>query len=241
MAAEYVTIFKRFFLVTALICAAGGCGLSGSSTNNSTGSIAAKLTWSSSDSKVTAKTLYAAPAGVTAIKISVYSDASMAASSLITSKEFTAIPGENGSGTIDGIPAGNGRVVKVEGSGVHSGLSGTLIYLGTATVDIVAGPTPATVPITMAAPVTSASPASSPVNTTFEVTLTTTVPATVYYTSNEPATIYYTTNNSNPTTDSTHGTSPLKILVEPPMTLKFFAGVKGLYEAIQTKDYSLAP
>jgi len=242
MGSASIKTYKSFFLFTALIVSIAGCGSGGSTAHNDTGSIAAKLTWSSSGAKTAAKTLYAAPAGVTNIRVSVYSDASLA--TLIARNEFTAIPGENGSGTIDGIPAGNGRAVKVEGLGIHSGfpgLNGVLIYLGTATVDVIAGPTPTPVNITMEAPKTSVSPTTTASNAGFEVTLTTSVPATIIYTTNEPATIYYTTNGTNPTTSSASGISPVKISVVPPMTLNYFAGVRGLYESIQSIFYDLVP
>lgn len=227
-------ILQRFFLLAALIFAVAGCGSSSSTANNETGSIAAKLIWSAAESKTTAKTLYAAPAGVTSLHISVYADAGMTA--LITDASFSVTPGAAGSRTLGSIPAGNGRAVKVEGLGSHSGSTGVLIYLGTATVNVVTGQT-ATVPITMEAPVTSASPATAPSAASFPVTLTTSVPATIYYTSSEPATIYYTTNGATPTTSSPNEISPVSLSVTPPATLKFFAVVRGLYEAVKTITY----
>lgn len=237
MKSVYLKIFKRFFLFNTFILAVTGCGSSSSTANNETGSIAAKLIWSSTESKTATKTLYASPAGVTSIKISVYADASM--TSLITSSESIPISsGTSGSLTLGEIPAGNGRAVKVEGSGFHSGLGldGVLIYLGTATVDVVSGQT-ATVPITMEAPATNASPLTAPPATSFPVTLTTSVPATIYYGTSDPATIYYTTNGTNPTTSSPNAPSPVNLTVTPPLTLKFFAVVRGLYEAIKEKTY----
>lgn len=230
-------IIKRFLLFSALIFAVAGCGSSSSTANSDTGSIAAKLIWSGAESKTTAKTLYAAPAGVTSIKISVYYDTSSTnTDNLITSQTFDP---SLGSGTITGIPAGNGRAIRVEGSGIHSGLGlpGVLLYLGTATVNVVAGSTPTPVTITMEAPVTSASPATAPSAASFPVTLTTSVPATIYYTSSEPATIYYTTNGATPTTSSPNEISPVSLSVTPPATLKFFAVVRGLYEAVKTITY----
>lgn len=230
-------ILKRFLLLAALIFAVAGCGSSSSTANNATGSIAAKLVWNSAETKATAKTLFAAPVGVTSIKISVYYDnSSTDANNLITSQIFDP---SLGSGTITGIPAGNGRAIKVEGSGTHSGLGlpGVLLYLGTATVNVVAGSTPTPVTITMEAPTTSASPATAPPAASFPVTLTTSVPATIYYTTNEPATIYYTTNGATPTTSSPNGISPVNLSVTPPVTLKFFAVVRGLYEAVKTITY----
>lgn len=228
-------IFKRFLFFSALIFAVTGCGSgssSSSATGSATGSIAAKLAWSDRAPYEAAKALYKTPDGVTGIRIFVYSDASMA--DLITFKNFTATPGENGSGTIDGIPAGIGRAVKVEG--ISS--TGLLTYLGTATVNVTAGPTATPVEITMETLVTSASPQTAPSAAGFEVTLTTSVPATIYYTTNEPATIYYTTNGADPTTGSPSGTSPVKMWIEPPATLKYFAVVRGLYESIKAASYS---
>lgn len=237
MNSVYLKIFTRFFLFTAFIFAVTGCGSSSSTANSATGSIAAKLVWSSQSSQKTAKTLYAAPVEVTSLIISVYTDASM--TSLITSESFSVTPGAAGSRTLGSIPAGNGRAVKVEGLGTHAGLGlpGVLLYLGTATVNVVAGPTPTPVTITMEAPVTSASPATAPSATSFPVTLTTNVPATIYYTTNEPATIYYTTNGATPNTSSPNGISPVNLSVTPPLTLKFFAVVRGLYEAVTTITY----
>ena len=105
------------------------------------------------------------------------------------------------------------------------------------------------VAITMEAPATSASPDVTPSNALFPVTLTTAVPATIYYTTSEPATIYYTTNGADPTigngidptTASPHGFSPVTIPIEPPVTLKYFAVVRGLYEAVRTKIYNSVP
>lgn len=230
-------IFKRFSFLTAFIFAITGCGSSGSSsstTNNGTGSIAAKLIWNSPEAKTTAKTLYAFPADVTSIKISVYKDTSSTnTDNLITSQIFDP---SLGSGTITGIPAGNGRAIKVEGSGAHGSQTGVLIYLGTATVDITVGQTES-VTIAMEAPVTSASPASAPSAASFPVTLTTSVPATIYYGTSEPATIYYTTNSDPVTTSSPNAPSPVSVSVTPPVTLKFFAVVRGLYEAVTEKTY----
>lgn len=230
--------FGRFFLLAAFIFSVAGCGSNSSTADNGTGLIAAKLVWSSPESKASAKTLYAFPAGVINIKIFVR-DAAM--KELITPQEFKD-PSAS-SGTINGIPAGIGRVVRVEG--LDS--SGYLRYLGTATVDILAGQT-TPVTIMMQAPVTTAYPDTAPSAARFDVTLTASVPATTYYTTNEPATIYYTTNGTDPTigngldpaTASPHGTSPVgSIWIEPgpAVTLKYFAVVRGLYEAIKTKIY----
>lgn len=246
MSSVCLKLIKISFLLATFAFAVTGCGSSSSTAGNETGSIAAKLVWSAPEAKTTGKTLYAAPLGVTNIKVFVYSDVSM--TNLIKSKDFTATPGVVGSGTIDGIPAGDGRAIKVEGSGFHAGLgvSGVLLYLGTKTVNVVAGPTPTPVTIEMKAPETSATPASGTFNAGFEVTLNTSVPATLYYTTNEPATIYYTTNGSNPTTNSPNpGTNSVKkIWIDPDwvavgekVKLKYFAVVKGLYESITTQEY----
>lgn len=229
-------IITRFFLFSTLTFAVTGCGSSGSTAANETGSIAAKLVWSTPNAKEPGKSLFKAPDSVTSIKISVYNDSSSTNSNnLITSQVFDP---SLGSGTLTGIPAGNARAIKVEGTGIHSGLGldGVLIYLGTATVDVVTGQT-ATVPITMEAPATTAYPAAAPSAASFPVTLTASVPATIYYTTNEPATIYYTTNGANPTTSSTHGISPVSLSIAPSVTLKFFAMVRGLYEAVKEKTY----
>lgn len=226
MNSAYLKIFMRFFLLTVFIFAVSGCGSSSSTVNNETGSIAAKLIWSSSESKTEAKTLYAAPAGVTTIKVFVY-DANMI--SLITPKDFTVTPGVDGSGTIDGIPAGSGYTVKAWGMDI----GGNLRYQASTTpVTIVAGQTtPVTIPLY---PVTTPSKTGGTYNAGFGVTLT----------SGESATIYYTTNGTDPTTGSASGVGSvtnIQINPGPPVILKYFAGFQGLFESIKSQIYSIVP
>jgi len=218
-------MLRRFIVLTAFIFAVAGCGSSGSVDNNGTGSIAAKLTWSSPGAKTTAKTLYAAPDGVTLIKITV----SGAGISPNIVKDFTAVPGSNGSGTIDGIPVGIGRTITVWGLDnsriirYQGAVSGITINLGTAN-DPVA--------ITMTAPITTATPAGGSSSYPLTVHLATATPS-------EPATIYYTTSGSEPTTSSTHSTSPFDIQILGPTTLKFFAKDSGLAEELtKTETYN---
>lgn len=215
-------ILKRFFLLAALILVAG-CGSSSSTANNATGSIAAKLVWSSAETKATAKTLNLTPAGVTNVRITVSgTDISPA-----IFKNFAAVAGTAGSGTIDGIPVGTGRTITAWGmdsGGIiryQGAVSGITINLGTAN---------APVEITMTAPVTTATPSGGGSSI---------YPLSVTLTANVPATIYYTTSGIDPTTDSTHGTSPFDIQILAPATLKFFAIDSGFArEATKTEIYN---
>lgn len=218
-------ILQRFFLLAALIFAVAGCGSSSSTANSDTGSIAAKLIWSGAESKTTAKTLYLTPAGVTNVRITV----SGTGISPAIFKNFAAVAGTAGSGTIDGIPIGTGRTITAWGmdnDGIiryQGAVSGITINLGTAN---------APVEITMTAPITTATPAGGSPSYPLSVRL-----ATV--TASEPATIYYTTNGNEPTTSSTNGTSPFDIQILGPATLKFFAVDSGFaQEATKTVIYN---
>lgn len=215
-------ILKRFFLLSALLFAVAGCGSSSSTANSDTGSIAAKLIWSGAESKTTAKTLNLTPAGVINVRITV--SGTGIPSDFI--RNFDAVAGTAGSGTIDGIPVGTGRTLTAWGmdnGGViryQGAVSGITINLGTAN---------APVEITMTAPVTTATPAGGSSIYPLSVTLAT----------NEPATIYYTTNGNAPTNSSPHATSPFDIQILAPTTLKFFAIDTGFaWEAIKTEIYN---
>lgn len=213
-------ILKRFLLFSALTFALTGCGSNSSSSptaDNGTGSIAAKLIWSA-ESKTTAKTLYLTPAGVTNVRITV----SGTGISPAISKNFAAVAGTAGSGTIDGIPIGTGRTITAWGmdnGGViryQGAVSGITINLGTAN---------APVAITMTAPVTTATPAGGTYNSAQLVTLT----------SDTPATIYYTTNLLNPYTNG--GNQPT-ISIPASTNLYFYAIDSGFaQESTKTETY----
>jgi hypothetical protein len=220
MDSAFFNIFTRFFLLTVFVVTVGGCGSNGSTASspesNGTGSLAAKLIWNSSGAKTTAKTLYAAPNDVLQIQI-IVSAADMQGT---VSDFFSAAAG---TGTLKGIPAGTGRTVTV--NGLVS--SGTIGYQGITTVNIVAGQT-ATASILMA-PVTTASPRGGTYTTPQSVTLTASVPAT----------IYYTTNGDDPTNSPNFGPGPItNILVEVNSVLKFFSiVVGGTAEAVKSESY----
>lgn len=229
-------MLRRFFLFAALIILTAGCGSGGSTgatsstgsasttsvtsetsatTNIGTGSIAVKVVWnvkgSSSLAKATEKVLYAAPVSVVKMRFTV----SGTGMSDIT-KEFPATPGVNGSGQIDGIPAGTGRKVTVQGLD----LGGIVIHKGEtlSNITITAGQITNVDPITLneaIPPITLASPGTAPSVTS--VTLT----------ASEPATIYYTTNGTDPDNVSANpsGQSPVENIVISDVTkpIKFFA------------------
>lgn len=225
MTSVSVTLFTRFFLCATLLGAVAGCGSNNSTAESKTGSIAAKLTWSSSDGKAPAKTLYLTPAGVTNVRITV----SGAGISPAIFKNFTTTAGSAGSGTIDGIPVGTERTITAVGMDsdgfvrYQGAVSGITINLGTANPPV---------EITMTAPVTTATPAGGASSYPLSVRLAT-------GTASEPATIYYTTNGNEPTTSSTHGTSPFDIQILGPATLKFFAIDSGFArEATKTETYN---
>lgn len=225
MKSLYVKKFALLFLLAASICIVAGCGSSGSTSSapesSGTGSIAAKLVWS----KTTAKTLYAAPAGVTTIKVTV---SGVGITPNIVTDFFPTL-GVDGSGRIDGIPAGIGRTVKFQGLDSF----GILTYEGSATVDIVAGQT---TPVTVAmAPITTASLPGGAYTAPQSVTLTASVVS---------ATIYYTTNGTDPTTTPSptniSGPTPIEnILIFGGTTLKFFAvDLSGARETVKFVRYS---
>lgn len=233
MKAAYFPILGRFLLFAVLLTAIAGCGSggsgvsssSGSSTsdtgpasstaNNGTGAIAVKVVWNASGSsslaKATDKVLYAAPVSVVKMRFTV----SGTGMSDIT-KEFPATPGVNGSGQIDGIPAGTGRKVTVQGLN----LGGIVIHKGEtlSNITITAGQITNVDPITLneaIPPITLASPGTAPSVTS--VTLT----------ASEPATIYYTTNGTDPdnVSENPSGQSPVENIVISDVTkpIKFFA------------------
>lgn len=215
----YFTLLKRFFLFILLMSSVAGCGSSGSTANTATGSIAVNLTWNPAKALSPAKTLYAAPAGVITVKIFV-----SAADMTTIVKDF---PASVGSGTIDGIPVGTGRTVKVQG--LDAG--GVIRYQGSASgITVNLGSANDPVPIIMLAPVTTASPAGGSY----------TLPYTVTLTASEPATIYYTTNGLEPDTNSTQGASPITgIQILTTTILKFFAIDSGFArEQTQTVTYN---
>lgn len=225
------SLINRILLLTAFVsmltgCGSGGSGVAGSTTPGGTGSIAAKLVWSGT-AKSTGKTLYAAPAGVTTIKVFVY-DADMV--SLITPKDF---PASAGSGTIDGIPVGSGRIVKVWGLDSL----GYLLYEATASNITISLAAVTTVPVTMLPKpsTTTASPPFGNYTAPQYVTLTAAL-------ANTTATIYYTTNGAEPTISSTSGSSPLQnILIFGKTVIKFFSvNSIGATEPVKFGNYSTA-
>ena len=223
-----VSMLKRFIVLTAFIFAVAGCGSSGSNssaTNSGTGSLAAKLIWSSPESKTTSKTLYSAPVGVDIVKIVV-----LAGNIGLVSKDFSA---NANSGRIDGIPAGTGYTVKVQGL-----VSGSLIYervVSNVTVN------PGSVTdlgfITMASITTATELPVFGVYSTKYVTLTA---------STTPATIYYTTNGKEPVfgnASTSFGPSPINniFIKKQPVGssfLKFFSRNNlGAQELTKIKEY----
>ncbi|HIJ81142.1 MAG TPA: DUF1566 domain-containing protein [Desulfuromonadales bacterium] len=116
-----------------------GCS-SGNSDSASTGSITAQLVWNAAG-KTTAKTVASAPAGVATVRIMV----SGSGIAPIIQKDFAA---GTGSGTIDGVPAGTGRTLNVQGLDA----AGKLTHQGTAAnITVQAGLTTDAGTITMAA------------------------------------------------------------------------------------------
>ena len=237
METGYFNTFKRFFLFTILMFAVSGCGSSGSiskSSESGTGSIAAKLIWSSPGSKTTAKTLYAAPTGVTLINVFVY-NASMQSIIEPNPKGFTVTPNTDGSGIIENIPAGVGHIIKFQGLGV----GGVLRYQGIATVNVESGKT-TTVPVTMKTLDTMASYTTSIYNTNLAVTLT----STPLNSGDPAASIYYTLDGTEPDINGNpKGTSPITIPITqgPSVTLKYFAAYMGLYEFTKSQTYNFVP
>ncbi|MEI6205572.1 MAG: hypothetical protein WCP20_02195, partial [Desulfuromonadales bacterium] len=122
-------------------CSSGGSAnqMSGTvTTEQRTGTIAAKLDWSSA-SKTSSKTVTSTPAGVATVRIIV----SGPGLSPALQKDF---PAATGSGTIDGVIAGMGRTLTAQGLDV----SGSLTYQGTATnITVQAGQTTNVGTITM--------------------------------------------------------------------------------------------
>lgn len=210
-----------FGLFVVLGIALAGCGGSGGSNPQiATGSISASLQWPGSAKTVTtAKTLFAAPAGVVTIQITV-SAADMAS----ISQDFAA---SAGSGTVSGIPVGTGRQVKVQGLDSTGILRYQALVSG---IPIESGKVTDLGVIAMTAPITTASPAGGSYPTAQSVTLT----------SSTAATIYYTTNGNEPTTNDTNGPSPLILPIQSSSILKFFAIDSGFArEATKTETYTI--
>jgi len=213
---------KRFFLLTILIGTIAGCGSGSSSANSNTGSIAAKLTWSSSGAKTSAKTVYLTPSGVTNVRLTV---SGVGISPNIIA-DFPATAGTAGSGTINGVPAGTGRTVKAEGMDQN----GIIRFQGSVTgIPVVAGTVTDAGVVTMSAPTTTASPAGGTYGSAQTVTLT----------SDTPATIFYTTSLLNP---YTNGGSQPTISIPVSTTLSFYAIDSGFaQEQTRTEIYTITP
>ena len=110
-------------LFSAIVLILAGCGSSETSTATSgTGSISAKLVWDGG--KSSAKSVALAPAGVTTVRIAISGSAMTT-----VQQDFTAVPGQSGSGTISNVPVGTGLTVTA--SGLNAG--GTIIYQGAVT------------------------------------------------------------------------------------------------------------
>lgn len=224
---ESLQMVKRFFLFAALMLPLAGCGGSGSSTsatsNNGTGTLAAKLVWGGNNGSSQGKVL-ALPGIVQTVRITVSAGTGPAMDNVVGT--FTAA---SGGGPIPGIPVGSGRTVTAEGLDG----SGLIAYQGQVTgITINPGPNDA-VAINMASssPVTTASLDSGTYGSAQSVTLT----------SNPSAIIYYTTNGADPTTGSAHGTGSIAdIPIATSTVLKFFADLTGITpEAIKTKTYTI--
>ena len=222
MGSVFVSICTRFFVLTALIVAVAGCGSSGSPAKSDTGSISANLVWSSTGAKATAKTLYVTPPGVTNVRLTV----SGAGISPNIIANFPATAENAGSGTINGVPAGTGRMLKAEGMDSN----GIIRFQGTVTgIPVVAGTTTDAGVVIMTAPATTASPAGGTYASAQSVTLT----------SNTPATIYYTTNLLSP---YKNGGSQPTISIPASTSLYFYAIDSGFaQEQVSTEIYTITP
>lgn len=218
MKSSFLKIVARFLLFTLFAVMVAGCGSGSSTADSNTGSIAARLTWSSSTAKTAAKTLYLTPPGVTNVRLTV--SGTGISPSIIA--DFPATPGTAGSGTVNGVPAGTGRTLKAEGMDQN----GIIRFQGSLTgIPVVAGTVSDAGVVTMTAPATTATPAGGVQSYPLAVNLTT-------LTSSAPATIYYTTDNSEPTALSPKGVSPLDIQLLTPGTLKFFAIDAGFAQEV---------
>jgi hypothetical protein len=122
-------------VATAMIV--GGCGISDRSGN---GMISAKLDWEKTP-KTAGKSVASAPAGVATVRMIV----SGSGISPVVQKDFSAAAG---SGVIDGVPAGSGRILTVQGLDG----SGSITYQGSVSdITVQAGQTTDAGTITMLA------------------------------------------------------------------------------------------
>ena len=94
-------------LFTVLTLFIAGCGSSSSTPGKGTGSVSAKLVWDATGIPSQAKTASKAAAGVVSIRV-IVSGADMSD----IQKDFIE---SAGSGSVDGIPVGSGRTIKVLG------------------------------------------------------------------------------------------------------------------------------
>ncbi|PKN16664.1 MAG: hypothetical protein CVU66_00185 [Deltaproteobacteria bacterium HGW-Deltaproteobacteria-23] len=218
----YFKIFKRSFLLTTFIIAIAGCGSSSSNSltaNNGTGSITAKLSWGSPNAITTAKTLYKAPDGVARIQIVVLDSNRFS----LGSGDFAA---SLGAGTVDNIPVGSGYYVEVRGLDSKS----VMIYeniVKNVTINVGVND----LGVIKMAPITTANPLGGSYTMPFDLKLTSSVPAT----------IYYTTNGDDPTTSSRRetGTNQLTFSIySSPTTVKFFSFINySTREVTKTEIY----
>jgi heat shock protein HslJ len=112
------TYFTAILLSVAIFILAG-CSGSGTSAANGQGAITAKLVWGGSN-KATSKSVVRAPVGVATVRLA------------ISGPTMTTIqqdfPAANGSGTLNGVPAGSGLTLTAFGLDA----SGTITYQGSA-------------------------------------------------------------------------------------------------------------
>lgn len=226
MSSVCLKLIKISFLLATFAFAVTGCGSSSSTANNGTGSISAKLVWSSTDSKTKAKTLHKAPDGVDFIQIVVLDSNRKS----LGSGSFAA---SLGTGTVDGIVAGSGYTVEVRGLA-----SGSQIYEGIVkNVTVNVGKNDLGI-IEMTSITTATELTAFGSYSTKYITLTA---------STTPATIYYTTNGKEPVfgnASTSFGISPIeKIFIKKPSTgvstfLKFFSiNSLGAQELTKIKEY----
>ncbi len=144
-------LLVKNIITIVMLAIVAGCSKSGSGIQ--TGTVAAKLNWSSA-SKSVSKTVAAAPVGVATVRTIVTGTGITPA----LQKDFAA---GAGAGVIDGVIAGTGRTLAVQGLDT----SGTLVYQGaTVNLTVVAGQTTDAGTITML-------PVSSSVSSISEVLL----------------------------------------------------------------------
>jgi hypothetical protein len=118
MKSNILYILRSFLLFSSIIVSAAGCGSSGGSFTNGSGSIVVKLSWNDNSTRSLIKNTAKAPTGVTTVRI------------IVTGTGMTDLqkdfPAADGNGVVDGIPSGSGRTVKAHGLDVN----GLVTYQG---------------------------------------------------------------------------------------------------------------